>query len=206
MNILIVDDHEIVRDGLALLLKDTLPIHAILFASDGREAIQKALNYPVDLVIIDQSMPNGLDGLHALPELRKLLPKGKIIVFSMYDEIGYQKKALELGADGYLVKNLKSDTIIKLIDNVLQGKKIVNEKLLENNDQNNIWRLPFSPREKEAFILTIRGYTQKDIAKTMNISTRTVENHRRSISKKLGSPNKKDWMEYAHKHNMLDMY
>lgn len=206
MNVLIVDDHEIVRDGLALLLKDAFSIHSILFASEGREAIQKATNYPVDLIIIDLSMPDGLDGFHALPELRKLIPKGKIIVFSMYDEIGYQKKAFELGADGYLFKNLRSDDIIKLIEQVLQGKKQANEKLLEDDKKEEIWGTLFSPREEETFILTLKGYTQKDIAKTMNISIRTVENHRRSISKKLGSTNKKDWMEYAHKHKMLEMY
>lgn len=206
MNILIVDDHEIVREGLGLLLKDAFSIHSILFASDGREAIRKVTNYPFDLVIIDLSMPNGLDGLHTVPELRKLLTKGKIIVFSMHDEVGYQKKSFELGADGYLVKNLKSDEIIRSVEHVLQGKKLVNEKLFEHNKQSDIWTTPFSPREKETFILTLKGYAQKDIAKAMNISIRTVENHRRSITKKLGSANKKDWMEYAKKHNMLEMY
>ncbi len=207
MNVLIADDHEIVRDGLALLLKDSFSVHSVLFASDGREAIRKATNYPVDLVIIDLSMPNGLDGLHALPELRKLIPKGKIIIFSMYDEIGYQKKAFELGADGYLVKNLKSDDIVKYIEQVLLGKKIANEQVFEENShQNRNWETPFSPREEETFILTLKGYTQKDIAKAMNISIRTVENHRRSISKKLGSTNKKEWMEYAKRHKILEMY
>ncbi|MGJ7920313.1 response regulator transcription factor [Neobacillus sp. LXY-4] len=206
MNVLIVDDHEIVRDGMALLLKDAFSVESILFAADGREAIQKATNFPIDLVMIDLSMPNGLDGFLALPELRKLVPHGKIIVFSMYDEIGYQKKAFDLGADGYLVKHLKSDAIIKAIEQILQGKKISNEKVLENHIESESWETLFSPREQETFILTLKGYTQKDIASAMNISIRTVENHRRSISKKLGSTNKRDWLDYAQKHKMLEMY
>ncbi|WP_147534118.1 response regulator transcription factor [Bacillus marasmi] len=206
MNVLIVDDHEIVRDGMALLLKDAFPIESILFAADGREAIQKATNFDVDLVLMDLSMPNGLDGFLALPEMRKLVPKGKIIVFSMYDEIAYQKKAFDLGADGFLVKNQKSDAIIKSIEQILHGKKVANEQVWGKKVEADAWETPFSPREQETFILTLKGYTQKDIAATMNISIRTVENHRRSISKKLGTTNKRDWLEYAQKHQMLEMY
>ncbi len=206
MDALIVDDHEIVRDGLSILLKDAFSIHSVLFASDGREAIQKATNFHVDLIIMDLSMPKGLDGLSALQEIRKLAPKAKIIIFSMYDEIDYQKKAFEYGADGYLVKHLKSDALIKAIDQIIQGKKINNEAEFNKNTENPTWDVPFSPREQETFILTLKGYTQKDIAQTMNISIRTVENHRRSISKKLGTKNKADWLDYANKHKMLDIY
>lgn len=207
MNALIVDDHEIVRDGLALLLKDAFPIHSLLFASDGREALQKATNNDdIDFVMLDLSMPNGLDGLHTLKELRKLVPNGKIIIFSMYDEIDYQKKAFEYGADGYLVKQLKSEEIIKYIEEILQGKKLANNTIFDQNVQVETWESPFSPREEETFILTVQGYTQEEIAKTMNISIRTVENHRRSISKKLGTKNKRDWLEFAQKHRMLEMY
>lgn len=206
MDVLIVDDHEIVRDGLALLLKDAFSIHSILFAADGREALKKATNFKVDLVIMDLSMPNGLDGLLALREMRKLVTKGKIIIFSMYDEIDYQKKAFEYGADGYLVKQLKSDAIIKSIEQIMQGKKIANDKMLDTKIQDETWKSPFSPREQEVFILTVKGYTQEEIAETMYISVKTVENHRRNISKKIGTANKRDWLEFAQKYKMLDMY
>lgn len=206
MNVLLVDDHEIVRDGLALLLKDAFPIHSILFAEEGREALQKATNNDIDLVMLDLSMPDGLDGLHTLKELRKLVPNGKIIIFSMYDEIDYQKKAFEYGADGFLVKQLKSEAIIKSIKEILQGKKVADDTIFGPNVQVETWESPFSPREEETFILTVQGYTQEEIAKTMNISIRTVENHRRSISKKLGTKNKRDWLEFSQKHRMLEMY
>lgn len=205
MDVLIVDDHEIVRDGLALLLKDSFEIDSILFASDGREALQKATNNHLDLVLMDLSMPNGLDGLLTLKDLRKLVPKGKIIIFSMFDEIDYQRTAFEYGADGFLVKQLKSDVIIKSIKLILEGKKLANEKLFENQPLEEVWDNPFSPRVQETFILTVRGYSQEEIAKTMNISIRTVENHRRSISKKLGTKNKRNWLEFAQRHKMIEI-
>lgn len=205
MKVLIVDDHEIVRDGLATLLKDSFSIDSILFASEGREAIQKATNHSIDLVLMDLSMPNGLDGLSSLRDIRKLIPKGKIIIFSMYEEIEYQKKAFELGADGFLIKHLKTDDIIHSIKQILQGKRIANNQLFDEEVRTEAWVNPFTPREQETFILTIKGYSQEDIAKTMSISIRTVENHRRSISKKLGTTNKRSWMEFAHKHKMIEI-
>lgn len=205
MNVLIVDDHEIVRDGLAILLKDSFSIDSILFASEGREAIQQATNHDIDLVLMDLSMPNGLDGLSALRDLRRLVPKGKIIIFSMYDEVEYQRRAFELGADGFLIKRLKSDDIIDSIRLILHGKKIANYPLLDKEVNEEAWENPLTPREQETFILTIKGYSQEEIANTMNISIRTVENHRRSISKKLGTTNKRNWIEFANKHKMIEI-
>ncbi|WAA13125.1 response regulator transcription factor [Fervidibacillus halotolerans] len=207
MNVLIVDDHEIVREGLALLLKDAFPIQSLKFASEGREAIQKAFQNSFDLVLLDLSMPDGLDGLLTLKELRGILPKAKIVIFSMYDEVEYQMKAMEYGADGYLVKRFKSDEIIHYLQSILKGEKIVNGKLYTNQPikEDDNWKFPLSPREQEVFILTVKGYTQKEIAETMHISIRTVENHRRSISKKLGTKNKSEWLKMAQKYKLLDL-
>ena len=188
MNVLIVDDHEIVRDGLSFVLKDAFPIQKIHHASDGREALKIATNHPVDVVLLDLSMPNGLDGLLTLQELRKILPDAKIIIFSIYDEFEYQKKAFQYGADGYLVKRLKSDEIVKAIRQIIEGK---NDRRCSDAKSMDAYggrgNLPFTPRELETFILTVKGFTQKEIAETMHISIRTVENHRRNISKKLGT-------------------
>ena len=207
MNIMIVDDHEVVRDGLALILKDGLEVETFLFASDGREAIQKATNFNIDLTLLDLSMPEGLDGLHTLIELRKLIPEGKIVIFSMYDEIDYQKRAYEYGADGFLVKQLKSEDLISSLQKILEGQKIFDEKVInQDTESEHTWDLPLSPREREVFILTVKGYTQKEVAEKMNISVKTVENHRQNISKKLGSKKKHDWHELAQKYNVFEIY
>lgn len=211
MRVLIVDDHEIVRDGLALLLQDFFTIENILFASEGREAIKKALTFPVDLILLDLSMPGGLDGLQTAEELIKIQPKAKVVFFSMFEEEVYQQKAFECGAHGFLVKRLTGEEIIEKIREILAGKRVFSHKILENQEEEapreqNPWDLPFSKREKEVFILTVLGHSQKEIAEKMNISVRTVENHRHHISKKIGSPKKSDWLEIARKYNVEKIY
>ena len=211
VRVLIVDDHEIVRDGLALLLQDFFTLENVLYASEGREAIKKALTFPVDLILLDLSMPGGLDGLQTAEELKKIQPKAKIVFFSMFEEEAYQQKAYEVGANGFLVKRLTGEEIIEKIKEILAGKNVFSHKILEKQEEKspnigNPWDLPFSNREKEVFILTVLGHSQKEIAEKMNISVRTVENHRHHISKKIGSPKKSDWLEIARKYNIEKIY
>jgi two-component system response regulator NreC len=212
VKVLIVDDHEIVRDGLALLLQDFFTIENILFASEGWEAIKKALAFPVDLILLDLSMPGGLDGLQTAEELIKIQPQAKIVFFSMYEEEVYQQKAYEVGAHGFLVKRLTGEEIIAKIKEILAGNKVFSHKILDINNEEDRpktqtpWDLPFTKREKEVFILTVLGHSQKEIAEKMNISVRTVENHRHHISKKIGSSKKSDWMDIARKYNIETIY
>lgn len=210
MRVLIVDDHEIVRDGLALLLQDFFTIENVLYASEGREAIKKALSFPVDLILLDLSMPGGLDGLQTAEEIKKIQPKAKIIFFSMFEEEAYQQKAYEVGAHGYLVKRSTGEEIIGKIKEILAGKKVFSHKIIEKKEEvsedQTLWDLPLSKREKEVFILTVLGHSQKEIAEKMNISVRTVENHRHHISKKIGSPKKSDWLEISRKYNIEKIY
>lgn len=210
MNILIVDDHEIVRDGLSLLIQDFFPVEKVLFASEGREAIIQARNHAIDLVLLDLSMPDGMDGLQTAVELRRILPQAKIVIFSMYDEEAYQRKAYESGVDGYLVKRLKGEDIVKNLQEILRGKKIFSEKIIheqmKGRERKSLWELPITRREQEVFILTVLGHSQKEIAEKLNITVKTVENHRQNISKKIGTHKKNDWIELAKKYNMLDLY
>lgn len=208
MRVMIVDDHEVVRDGLALLMKDAFPVDGFMFASDGREAVQQATNHDVDLVLLDLSMPEGMDGIQTLIQLRKLLPSARIVIFSMYDDIGYQKRAYEYGADGYLVKRIKSDELIQSLDLIMAGNKVFDQMTIQHG-QNSLdrtsWDLPITPREREVFILTVMGHTQKEIADKLSIAVKTVENHRQNISKKLGSKKRSDWLEIAQKYHVFDM-
>ena len=206
MNLMIVDDHEIVREGLALLLQQSFCIDKKICAADGYEALKKAEQFQVDLVLLDLSMPGGLDGLTTLGRLRKLLPDAKIVIFSMHDDIGYQKKAYDAGADGYLIKKLKRDDLIQSLDQILANQKVFDEHVLENDTAgDNFYQidLPITKREKEVFILTVMGYSQKDIADRLDISVKTVENHRQKIAEKLGTQKRYDWVEMARKYNVF---
>ncbi|PLR82217.1 hypothetical protein CVD25_08600 [Bacillus canaveralius] len=183
MNLMIVDDHEIVREGLAMLMEQSFCIDAVYFASEGREALRLATNYPVDLVLLDLSMPGGLDGLSVIGKLKNLLSDAKVVVFSMYGDIRHQKKAFECGADGFLVKQLKRKELIQSIDQILANHKVFNEQVFSGDTESRSQSvvpldLPITNREREVFILTVKGFTQKDIAEKLHISIKTVENHR----------------------------
>lgn len=212
MKVLIVDDHPVVREGLALLLGDLFEIDEIYFAEDGREAIVQALNQSLDFVLLDLSMPEGMDGLQATVELRRILPQAKIVIFSMYDEEAYQRKAYEAGADGYLIKQLKRDELVEQLQKIMRGEKLfANKQITEKEgklitDKKTPWDLPLTQREQDVFILTVLGNSQKDIAEKLGISVRTVENHRRNISNKIGNSKRSYWIEFAKQYNLLDIY
>lgn len=206
MNLMIIDDHEIVRDGLSMLLQQAFCIDGRICACDGYEAVKAATDFPADLVLLDLSMPGGLDGMTTLERLRKQLPEAKIVIFSMHDDIGYQKKAYEAGADGYLIKQLKRDDLIQSLDKILANQKVFDTHVWEDDsegDQFNLVDLPITKREKEVFILTVKGYSQKDIAERLDISVKTVENHRQKIGEKLGTHKRYEWVETARKYNVF---
>jgi two-component system, NarL family, response regulator NreC len=206
MNLMIINDHEIVRDGLSMLLQHSFCIDGQICACDGFEAVKAAADFPADLVLLDLSMPGGLDGMTTLERLRKLLPDAKIVIFSMHDDVGYQKKAYEAGADGYLIMQIKRDDLIQSLDKILANQKVFDTHICEDEpegDQFNLIDLPITKREKEVFILTVKGYSQKDIAERLNISVKTVENHRQKIGEKLGTHKRYEWVETARKYNVF---
>lgn len=204
MNLLIVDDHEIVRDGLSLLLNDFFPIDSILFAEEGEEAIHLAERYSLDLVILDLSMPGGLDGFYTLNRLKMLQPEMKIIIFSMHDEDEYKRRVYQAGADGYIEKRLHGEEIVQQIKEVLAGKKVFPRHILLEDEDEGKGDCPLTAREKEIFTLTVLGYTQKEIADQLVISVKTVENHRLNISKKLGTNRKRDWVQLAKQFHLVE--
>ncbi|CAM3707860.1 response regulator transcription factor [Mesobacillus zeae] len=208
MNLMIVDDHEIVRDGLSLLLEQSFCIDSILYASEGYEAIKLAETFSADLVLLDVSMPGGLDGISTLEKMRQLLPNAKIAIFSMHDDIGCQRQAYEKGADGYLVKQLKREELIHSLDQILAGRKVFSSTVLDEDTGAGTFidlDLPISKREKEVFILTVMGYSQKDIAEKLDISVKTVENHRQNIGEKLGTHKRYDWVDTARKYQLFSV-
>jgi two-component system response regulator NreC len=175
-------------------------------ASDGYEAISIAATFPADLVLLDLSMPGGLDGLSTLEKLRKTLPKAKIVIFSMFEDISFQKKAYEKGADGYLIKQLKRDALVLSLDQILANQKVFNSSVLGTEhhpmSSQNL-ELPITKREREVFTLTVKGYTLKDIASKLTISDKTVENYRQKIGEKLETHKRHEWVEIAKKYHVL---
>lgn len=207
MKVMIVDDHAVVREGLFVLIKDLWEIEYVIHAANGREAIEKSKGIEIDVIILDISLEDsGLTGLETLEKLRIMHPSSKIIMFSMYEDIEFQKEAYEKGADGYLIKRADGGELMKQLDEIYHGKKlfhamhILNEKKVRKKNQ---WELPITPREKEVFMLTIHGYSQKEIADELGIAVKTVENHRRNISKKLSCKKRSDWLVIAKEYQLI---
>ncbi|MEH7882680.1 response regulator transcription factor [Bacillus sp. JJ1609] len=206
MNVMIIDDHEIVRDGLSVLLEQSFCIDERIYACDGYEALKAAEQFRADLVLLEVSMLRRFDGLTTLERLRKILPVAKIVILSMHDDIGYQKKAYEAGADGYLIKQHKRDELVQSLDRILANQKVFDK--LELDDEGGVDHfhqidLPITKREQEVFILTVMGFSQKDIAERLRISVKTVENHRQKIGEKLKTQKRYEWVELARKYNVF---
>ena len=203
INVLLVDDHILIRKGIALLLENHEDISVVGEANDGEEAIQLAYQTNPDVILMDISIPNGLDGFTATKEIKKNLPHIKIIFLTMHNEIAYIQQAIEVEADGYILKNSQGGIMYEAIQAVHNNKAYYEvglpkdqlEKLFKNkgNQKGEV----LSTREQEIVRLTILGYTNIQIAEKLFISSKTVENHKANIMQKLHLKGKSELIQYG---------
>lgn len=203
IKVLLVDDHILIRKGIALLVENHPKIVVVGEASDGEEAMQLAYQLQPQVILMDISIPNGMDGFTVTKELKKGLPDVKIVMLTMHNEIAYIQKAREVGADGYILKNSKSGEIIEAINSVFLGKLYYEvglpreqmEKLFKKKGKKNIDIL--STREQDILRLTVLGYSNIEIGHKLFISIKTVENHKSNIMQKLNIKTKAELVQYA---------
>ncbi len=194
INILVVDDHTIVRQGLARLLEEQPDLSVVGQATNGREAVDLTRELKPDIVIMDIAMPR-MNGIEAAKRIHKHLPKIKIIILSMYSHEHYIQELLETGVSGYLLKDSSGRDIIKaihaamndetylspsiskmLVDNYLSPKK--GSSIVERYKQ-------LSNREREVFQLIAEGHSTRQIADILYVSISTIKSHRAKIMEKL---------------------
>jgi len=203
IKILLVDDHVLIRKGIALLLGNYSDITVVGEASDGEEAIQLAYQTEPNVILMDISIPNGLDGFTATKEIKKNLPDTKIIMLTMHNELAYIQQAMEVGADGYILKNSQGGEMYEAIQSVYTGRRYYEvglpkgqlEKLFKKKGKNNADIL--STREQEIVRLTILGFTNMQISEKLFISAKTVENHKANIMQKLNLKSKAELIQYG---------
>ena len=194
IKIMIADDHTIVRQGLARLLSDQPGLEVVGQAINGREAVEMAEKLNPDIIIMDIAMPK-MNGIEASKKIRKLLPKTKIIILSMYSHEHYIHELLEVGVSGYLLKDSSGRDIIKAIDDALQNKTslspAISKRVAEiahpshkNTTREDRFNL-LSNREREVFQLIAEGYATRNIADMLCVSLSTVKTHRAKIMEKL---------------------
>ena len=205
-----VDDHQLIIDGLKSLMKNAGEIEIAGTANNGREALRVLEILTIDVVLMDIDMPV-MNGIDALKEIKKGKPAIKVIILSMHDESGMIKNLLALGADGYLLKSTSQDELISAIKKVSDGNKYFSTEVtlsLLNGSQSNS-QLPkqqaeiLTTREEEILKLIAEGYSNKEIGTRLFISHRTVDTHRTNLMKKLNTSNIAGLISYAIKSGLI---
>jgi len=193
INIMIVDDHPLVRSGLRQLIETEPDLRVCCEAASMVEAQQVFSNHSPDLAIIDLSLPDG-SGLDLIKHILARQPDMKTLVSSMYDEDLFAVRALRAGARGYINKQEAGEQVIAAIRQVLTGELYLSSRMTEHlivntahstDDQKYSPAQTLSNRELEVFELTGHGLTTSDIAERLHLSVKTIESHRANIKTKL---------------------
>jgi DNA-binding NarL/FixJ family response regulator len=181
---LIVDDHEVVREGLRLALSRAPSIRVIGEAADGESAVTLTERRRPDVVIMDVRMP-GMDGLEATQQITEKIPGVAVLIFTAYSERMLLSRGLESGAKGYILKEAPHETLLRAIEKVARGEGFVDPALmpafLNGKDRDDM----LTPREREILQLLADGMSNSDVAAKLFISQETVKSHVRHILTKL---------------------
>lgn len=211
IRVLIADDHSMVRQGLKQILELEQDMVVVAQASNGEEAVRLAREYKPDVILMDINMP-GINGLQAIKELKLERHPSKVIVLTIHEDREYLFKTLQMGAEGYVLKDAEPSVLIEAIRNVHRGQSYIQPNMTrelvkefnritlhekEKQEENNL-----TSREIEVLQLIAEGMINKEIAKQLYISEKTVKNHVSNIFKKLNVSDRTQAAIYAFKHNI----
>ena len=207
IKLIIADDHELFRNGLAELLRKHDDIKIVKSVADGFEFMELVNNqFEADIVLLDITMPN-MDGFEVLKELQTSTSTIKPIVISMHSDGNYIAKCAKMGAYGYLLKNTDEAELILAIRRVNKGKKYfsaeISEKMINFMSTQSISENILSNKETEVLGLISKGLTTKEIAAKLFVSSRTIETHRANVLKKLEVKNTAELIKKAAKMNLI---
>jgi DNA-binding NarL/FixJ family response regulator len=206
----IVDDHQVVINGLTDMLSAFEHLTVSVMATSGKELIESLEKSQPDILIMDIQMPQ-MDGIALGKQIKKLYPKVKIIAFSSFDDSHYIKQIMRSAASGYLLKNAEKETLIEAIDTVMKGGEYLDEHIRKillqesiTGQKRSMFEVPLTVREIEIIKLIIDGDTNQQIAEKLFISHRTVEKHRLNINQKLDVNNTAGLIREAFKRGLID--
>ncbi len=208
IRILLADDHELVRDGIRARLAKTSLLDIVGEATNGREAVDLTDSLQPDIVLMDVSMPV-MNGLDAASEIRKRQPRTGILVLSIYDNPEYVRGVVQAGARGYILKDICAAEMITAITSVANGgyyfSSAVGPTLVGNTVTPQV-EDPYglTDRERQVLRSIAKGLPNKQIAKDLGISVRTVESHRLNLREKVGSKNAAQLYKIAQDLHLLD--
>jgi two-component system response regulator NreC len=187
--LLIADDHGLMREVMACFLEAAPDLEVVAEAEDGRQAVDAAVRYQPDIVLMDLSMPQ-MNGLEATRQIAAKVPSCKILVITASRNEGMLQELLEAGAAGFVLKTGDTDELLNAVRTVLQGKRYISQGLGSREvtgARANTTRLgSLTAREREVLQLIGEGRTNREIAQQLCLSVKTVEVHRARIADKLG--------------------
>ena len=211
VKIMITDDHSMIREGLKSLLELDGDIEVIAEAENGEECLQKLLTVKPDVLLLDINMPK-MNGLEVLKSLKDAKSKVKVLVLTVHNETEYLMKAVEIGINGYVLKDSESAELKKAIFTIYDGENYIqpslitalNSKMIEKNED-EIKLESLTKRELQVLKELAVGKFNRDIAKEMEISERTVKNHISSIFKKLDVTDRTQAAVFAIRNNLISI-
>ncbi len=208
IRVLLVDDHAILREGLRALLDRQADIEVVGEACDGQEALDMAIRFQPDVVVMDISMV-GMDGLEATRHLREMQPDMRVVVLTQHDDPLFVNSSLEAGASGYVLKRMGGARVIDAIHSVHQEGTYLPSDILKHilqkpsQEQKGLEAL--TPREKEVLKLVAEGFSSQEIAKKLFVSAKTVSVHRTNLMRKLGVRKNTELVRYALRQGLIKL-
>ncbi len=205
VKVLVVDDHEIVREGIRMVLATDPELEVVGVASSGEEAIEKVRELEPDVVLMDIGMP-GLSGFEATRRIRESHPNTQVVALTVHDSEGYVFQMLQAGATGYVVKRAPAEDVIMAVKRAHQGEAVLHPSVAKLLIKDYLARVAkgeetsfdtLSDREREILKLIAEGLTNREIADKLYLSIKTVQAHRANLMRKLGMHDRTELVKYA---------
>lgn len=212
INVMLVDDHSMIREGLKQLLEFDGTIKVVGEASNGMECLEKIYVCNPDVLLLDINMPK-MNGIEVLKKMKADNSQIKVLILTVHNEMDYLMKAVDIGVDGYILKDSESSELKKAIMAVKDGKNYIQPSLipalnshLVNRDSDKDMISSLTNRELEVLVQVANGMFNKEIATNLNISERTVKNHISNIFKKIDVSDRTQAAVFAIKNNIIKLY
>jgi DNA-binding NarL/FixJ family response regulator len=209
VSVMLADDHAVVRDGLRALLEGGNDLQVVGVAGNGREAVAEALRLRPDIVIMDIAMPE-LDGVEATRRIVEKSPETRVLILSMYLSAEHIYRALQAGAQGYVLKESAGEEVVDAIRALRAGKRYLSHRITETviddylREGTNVSPLDsLSLRERDVLQLVVEGRTNAAIAQALSLSPKTVETYRARIMKKLKVRDTVELVKFSMRHGLI---
>jgi two-component system response regulator NreC len=207
ITVVLADDHELVRDGIRMVIEAERDIEVVAQASDAESAARYVLGHKPTILVLDLSMP-GRPSLEVMPEILKTSPDTSVIVLTMQNEPAFAREALRAGAKGFVVKQSAAGELVAAIRSVVGGETYINPvlgaKVAAEPPPADGPPDDLTPREIEVLGLLALGYMNPEIAERLVLSVRTVETHRANIQRKTGLSTRAELIAYALDNNLVE--